>query len=176
MASLAALRFALQMLMLDRVPRREPDRTAALQQCRLPRIARIEGRTADVFWVRDDAVYRQVQGEVFKHALDSAREVREWQAVQEDRNRVRVRLELIPGVAFDPERAHRMLGRQLELFDLGGLLEIDLEPVPALAADPHTAKFRRLVSLVGPPAGYDGEDAPACEIAGSASPAVGRSI
>jgi phenylacetate-coenzyme A ligase PaaK-like adenylate-forming protein len=118
---------------------------------RLPRVARIEGRSAEVFWVRDGRGYRQVQGEVFKHAFDSAREVREWQAVQEGRNRVRVRLELLPGADFDQDRAWRMLGRQMRMFGLEGLLEVSLEPVPGLPADPHSGKFRRIVSLVGPP-------------------------
>jgi phenylacetate-CoA ligase len=126
---------------------------------RLPRIARVEGRSADVFWVRDGSGYRQVQGEVFKHALDSAREVREWQAVQEARNLVRLRLELLPGAWFDQDRAWRMLDRQLKLFNLNGLLKIDLEHVPSLPPDPQTGKFRRLVSLVGPPPGWELEDA-----------------
>jgi phenylacetate-coenzyme A ligase PaaK-like adenylate-forming protein len=126
---------------------------------RLPRIARIEGRSADVFWVRDGSGYRQVQGEVFKHALDSAREVREWQAVQEARNRVRVRLELLPGAWFDQDRAWRMLDRQLKLFNLDGVLSIHLEPVPSLPPDPDTGKFRRLVSLVGLPPDWAPEDA-----------------
>jgi len=121
----------------------------------LPRIARIEGRSADVFWVRANGGYRQVQGEVFKHAFDSAREVREWQAIQEDRNRVRVRLELLAGANFDRERTWQMLRRQLRMFSLEGLLEVSLEPVPALTPDPHTGKFRRIVSLVGPPSDAD---------------------
>lgn len=125
---------------------------------RLPRIARVEGRSADVFWIRDGAGYRPVQGEVFKHAFDFAREVREWQAVQEGRNRVRVRLELLPGAAFDRDRARRLLNGQLRMFGLDGLLEIDLEPVRALPADPRTGKFRRIVSLGGPP-GRNGDEA-----------------
>jgi phenylacetate-coenzyme A ligase PaaK-like adenylate-forming protein len=118
---------------------------------RLPRIARIEGRSADVFWIRAPDAYRQVQGEVFKHALDYIPEIREWQAVQEDRNRFQLRLEYLPGEAFDPARVWQVLDRQLRLFHLDGLLEIRLEPVAALAADPETGKFRRLVSHLGPP-------------------------
>jgi phenylacetate-coenzyme A ligase PaaK-like adenylate-forming protein len=118
---------------------------------RLPRVARIEGRSADVIWVKDGARYRPIQGEVFLHAFDYAREVREWQAVQEERNRVRVRLEMVPGAEFNRDRAERMLRQQLQMFDLDGLLEVDLETVPALANDPQTGKFQRIVSLGGPP-------------------------
>jgi phenylacetate-coenzyme A ligase PaaK-like adenylate-forming protein len=140
------------------------DRIAmADEQCgcgsRLPRIARIEGRTADVFWVRAGGDYRQVQGEVFKHALDYVAEVREWQAIQEDRNRFRVRLELLPGAAFDKDRVWRMLERQLRMFHLDRLLDINLEPVQTLPPDPATGKFRRLVSWVGPPSPAGGKPA-----------------
>jgi phenylacetate-CoA ligase len=126
---------------------------------RLPRVARIEGRNADVFWVKDGGRYRPIQSEVFIHAFDYAREVREWQAVQEERNRVRVRVELVPGARFNRDRAARMLRQQMQMFGLDGLLEVDLEPVPALASDPHTGKFQRIVTLGEPPKGDD-ETAP----------------
>lgn len=118
---------------------------------RLPRIARIEGRSADAFWVADGHGYRPMMGVVIKHALDHVREVREWQAVQEERNRVRLRLELLPGAGLDRGRVQEMLRRQLRMFDLDGLVDLDLEVVPRLQADVRTGKFRRLVSLVGPP-------------------------
>lgn len=87
----------------------------------------------------------------FQHALEYLREVREWQAVQEWRNRIRVRLELLPGATLDRERARRKLDERLETVGLRGELEIELEVVPRLEWEFRTGKFRRFVSQVGPP-------------------------
>jgi phenylacetate-coenzyme A ligase PaaK-like adenylate-forming protein len=119
---------------------------------RLPRIARVDGRSADFFWVRAGAGYRPLLAYPFQHAFEFAREVREWQAVQRDRNRFLVRLELLPGAAFDRDRARRKLDERLETVGLRGELEVELELVPRLDWDVRTGKFRRLVSRVGPPA------------------------
>lgn len=60
---------------------------------RLPRIERVEGRSADFFWVRVGDDYRPLLAYPFQHALEFVRNIREWQAVQQDRNRILVRLE-----------------------------------------------------------------------------------
>jgi phenylacetate-coenzyme A ligase PaaK-like adenylate-forming protein len=118
---------------------------------RLPRVAHIDGRTADTFYIRDGHRYRQVINSVFKNAFDYTREVREWQAVQVERNRVQVRLELLPGASWDENHSRRSVDRQLALYGYQGLLDVHLEVVPKLSADPRTGKFRRMVTLVGPP-------------------------
>jgi phenylacetate-coenzyme A ligase PaaK-like adenylate-forming protein len=118
---------------------------------RLPRIARIGGRSGDVFWVRSGGGHRTLSGYPFQHAFEYLREVREWQAVQLDRNRIAVRFEMLPGAALDAERARARLNDRLALNGFGPELEITFEVVPRLATDPATGKFRRLVSLIGPP-------------------------
>ncbi|HEU5117036.1 MAG TPA: hypothetical protein VFT74_10260, partial [Isosphaeraceae bacterium] len=118
---------------------------------RLPRVAHIDGRSADTFTIRDGHRYRQVINSVFKNAFDYTREVREWQAVQVERNRVMVRLELLPGATWDEAHSRRAIDRQLAMYGYLGLLDVGLEVVPRLSADPKTGKFRRMVSLVGPP-------------------------
>jgi phenylacetate-coenzyme A ligase PaaK-like adenylate-forming protein len=118
---------------------------------RLPRVAHIEGRSADTFWIRDGSRHRQVINSVFKNAFDYTREVREWQAVQTDRNRVCVRLEILPGATLDEPHARAALDRQLAMYQFQGVVDVTLEVVPRLSADPNTGKFRRMVSLVGPP-------------------------
>lgn len=129
--------------------------TMAAESCRcgnrFPRIERIDGRTSDAFWIADAGAYRQVTPRIFKHAFDHLREVREWQAVQTERNRVKVRLELVPGAAFHEPHVWQALNRQLERYALRDLLAVEVEVVPALAPDPATGKFRRSQSLVGPP-------------------------
>lgn len=118
---------------------------------RLPRVARIEGRTADTFWIQDAGRYKQVINSVFKNAFDYTREVREWQAVQTDRNRVEVRLELLPGATLDEPHARLAMDRQLAMYGYTGLLDVSLQVVPRLGPDPTTGKFRRMVSQVGAP-------------------------
>ena len=134
---------------------------------RLPRVARVEGRSADFFWVRSGAGYRPLLVYPFQHAFEYLREVREWQAVQQERNRFLVRLELLPGADFDPARARAKLDERLETVGLRGQLDVGFEVVPRLDWDPRTGKFRRVVSLVGPP-----EDLrPGLPTAGQAVPA-----
>ena len=119
---------------------------------RLPRVERIEGRTADTFWIEADGGYRQLISSVFKNAFDYTREVREWRATQVDRNRFGIEVELIAGATLDEGHLWWSLNRQLELYRFRDLVEVSIRVVPRLAADPSTGKFRRIVSPVGPPA------------------------
>lgn len=138
---------------------------------RLPRIERIGGRAGDVFWVRSGTGYRTLSAYPFQHAFEYLREVREWQATQEDRNRIRVRFEMLPGAALDAEKARTRLAERLALNGFGDELDVQFEVVPRLAIDPGTGKFRRLVSLVGPPADLPG--GPAVPAAPPVPPAGG---
>ncbi|WP_169976708.1 phenylacetate--CoA ligase family protein [Tautonia rosea] len=129
--------------------------TMATEPCRcgsrLPRVERIDGRTADTFWIQDGAHYRQLISSVFKNAFDYAREVREWQVTQEDRNRFLVRIEVLPGASLDEPHLQRVLHRQLEMYRFRDIVSIRTEVVDRLGPDPKTGKFRRIVSRVGPP-------------------------
>lgn len=128
----------------------------AAQPCRcgnrLPRVARVVGRAADVFWLRSGAGYRALRGEPFQHAFEHQRGVREWQATQIDRRRVRVRVEMLPGASLDAAAVRRRLDAELAEAGFGGEVDVRLEAVPRLGPDERTGKFRRLIAL-GPPAG-----------------------
>jgi phenylacetate-CoA ligase len=117
---------------------------------RMPRIERIGGRAADVFWVGEGARRRRLINLVFTHAFEYLSELREWQAVQTDRDRVLVRLEPLPGAELDLARARRMLDRELTEYGYSDV-RTDLEIVPRLEADPETGKFRRMVSRLEAP-------------------------
>lgn len=119
----------------------------------LPRIERIDGRAADSFWIKDGGTYRQMINSVFKNAFDYTREVREWQAIQLERNRINVRLELLPGRTLDEAHAWSALNRQLGDYGYLGIVDVSLEIVPRLDADAKSGKFKRIVSLIGPPEG-----------------------
>jgi phenylacetate-coenzyme A ligase PaaK-like adenylate-forming protein len=133
--------------------------TMAARTCRcgsrLPRVERIDGRAADSFWIADGPTHRQMINSVFKNAFDYTREVREWQAIQREPNRIAIRLELLPGATLDSDHAWRSLNRQLDLYGFRELVDVSLEVVPKLEADAATGKFRRIVSLVGPPVRVD---------------------
>jgi phenylacetate-CoA ligase len=118
---------------------------------RLPRVERIEGRSADTFWIEDRGSYRQLISSVFKNAFDYAREVREWQAIQVERNRFVVRVEPLPGATLDEAHLRNALDRQLEMYRFRGIVTLTTELAEKLGPDPQTGKFRRIVSRVGPP-------------------------
>jgi hypothetical protein len=111
----------------------------------------VQGRAAEVFWVRSGAGYRALTAYPFQHALEYFRGVREWQAMQEDRNRIVVRVELLPGATIDLDRARQRIAERLGMAGFGGEVDFGVEVVPRLAADPGTGKFRRVISLGGQP-------------------------
>lgn len=120
---------------------------------RLPRIEKIEGRTADFFLVHVDGKDRQLVGTLFKNAFDFLRDVREWQAIQVEQNRLQILVEMLPGKRLDMARCRQMLDYQLDLMGVRQAVELDLRVVPQLRSDPVTGKFRRCVSLVNTPPG-----------------------
>jgi phenylacetate-coenzyme A ligase PaaK-like adenylate-forming protein len=132
------------------------DRVAmAVKPCRcgsrLPRIDRIEGRAADIFWTGDGERPRYVTGPAFQMAADSLSEVREWQAVQRDVKRIEIRLELLPHSALDAAAIDRAYKRQLREAGLAEDVAVEIRIVPLLASDPVTGKFRRMISHVPAP-------------------------
>ena len=118
---------------------------------RLPRIDRIEGRATEEFVVLDGGACRCVLGSVFKNACDYLHSVREWQAVQTERNRIEVKLELLPGRHLPRLQAEQVLREKLALFGLPPAVDVTVELVPTLAPDPATGKFNRIVSRVDRP-------------------------
>lgn len=117
----------------------------------LPRIERVEGRSADFFWVRVAGQQRQLLSHVFKNAFEFVNEIREWQVIQEQRNRLRVRLEMLPGTRLQVERVRRHLDQQLRLFHFDGELDFEFEETARIAPDAATGKIRRVISRVATP-------------------------
>ncbi len=118
---------------------------------RLPKIAHVEGRAAEIFWVFDGAKHRMVHASLFHSVLDALGEIREWQAVQTERNRLEVRLELLPNSTFSADTGEGTLRRMFQENGLPAEVVVDIRIVPYLAPDPVTNKFRRMQSEVGPP-------------------------
>lgn len=123
-------------------------------QCRnwrLPRIDKVEGRASDFFWTCVGGRRRQILSHVFKNAFEHVNEIREWQAVQVRRNRIRVRLEVLPGARLPEARVRRYLEEQLRMFDLQDGLEIAIEKTRRIQPDATTGKIRRMMSRLKPP-------------------------
>ena len=118
---------------------------------RLPRIDRIDDRVGDVFWVGKAPHFKALSAYPFQHAFEFLRDIREWQATQVERNRVVVRIEMLPGAVLDTAKARERLRERLTLNGFGDDLSVEFLEVEKLQIDASTGKFRRLVNLVGPP-------------------------
>jgi phenylacetate-CoA ligase len=118
---------------------------------RLPRIDRIEGRSADIFWIGEGSRAQYINAPILQVAADSLSEVREWQAVQKERNRIEIRLELLPHASLDLATIERVYRRQLKDSGLADDILVDVRIAPLLASDPVTGKFRRMVSQIHAP-------------------------
>jgi phenylacetate-CoA ligase len=118
---------------------------------RLPKIAHIEGRTAEQLWVGHPGNYQEITAMMFKNAADYLRDVREWQAVQEERNLLRVQLVPLPGATVNLPRAGRKFTSTLRHHGLPPYVQVDFNLVPDLQPDPRTHKLRHLVTRLGKP-------------------------
>lgn len=118
---------------------------------RLPRVAHVEGRAAEIFWVYDGSRHLMVHASLFHTVVDSLGEVREWQAIQRERNRLELRLELLPNSKFSADSGEATLRRMFQENGLPADVVVDVRIVPHLAPDPVTNKFRRMQNEVGPP-------------------------
>jgi phenylacetate-coenzyme A ligase PaaK-like adenylate-forming protein len=134
--------------------------TMAKQQCdcgsNMPLVERVDGRDSDVFWIRRDGGLRPLQPAVFDHAMARILDAREFQYVQDDYARFRIRIEPLSGATINQEDATNAIREHLSHYDLDGQLQIDVELVDRLAGD-GANKFKRMVSKVKPPSGGEGE-------------------
>jgi phenylacetate-CoA ligase len=130
----------------------------AVEPCRcgsrLPRIERIEGRSADLLWVGREGAYRMISGAVLQDAADHLTEIREWRAVQSERNRIDVTLEPLPGAPLDEGTASRRYTEQLRLQGFPEEVQVCVRLCESLRPDTNTGKVRRVTSLVGRPAAF----------------------
>jgi phenylacetate-coenzyme A ligase PaaK-like adenylate-forming protein len=127
----------------------------AVERCacgsRLPRIGCIEGRVAEVFWTNDGKRNVLVSAAVLASAIDALSDVREWQAIQTDRNVIRLRAELMPNAGLTAENFAPAIRERLAHSGMPDHVELRIEVVPELKPDKVTNKFRRMISEIGPP-------------------------
>ena len=110
----------------------------------MPLIARVEGRDSDLLTVQTDSGVREISAGLVQVAVETLLDVREYQLVQMDDNRVRVSLEPLPEATFDLEKANQVVGDQLRANGIDAQRSIELEVVKELAR-PDDSKFKRVV-------------------------------
>jgi phenylacetate-coenzyme A ligase PaaK-like adenylate-forming protein len=129
------------------------DRVAlAAEPCRtnrFPRIDRIEGRSTDVFWVggRRD---RFISWVLFQTVVEDFPVIREWRAIQRERNSVELQVQLVPGEHPPPDRISAELVAKLVESGLPACVGVTVTFVDEVAADARTGKIRRMISDLGP--------------------------
>lgn len=119
----------------------------------LPRIERFEGRSAELFWVREGSNDRFLTYVLFHSSADSLGEIREWRAIQTERNRVEFHIQLIheqPNSAAEDEIKRRLLVRLAE-YGMPSCVVVNVTIVDAITSDERTGKMRRMISEIGPP-------------------------
>src|SRR6476620_4422376 len=89
---------------------------------------------------------RSLQPTIFELALGRMLDVREYQIIQEDNTRFRIRVEPLPGRTFDRGRANELMRKQLSEYHLDKQLDVKMEAVAKLQAE-ENKKFRRIVPL-----------------------------
>jgi phenylacetate-CoA ligase len=116
----------------------------------LPLIEAIDGRDSDMFWVGSDGALEPLPPAIFEVVLGKLLDAREYQIVQEDRNKFLVRVEPLQGGKLDQARARKLMQEQLAEYGFDGKLAVDVEVVDKLEPE-NGDKFKRVVSKVDGP-------------------------
>lgn len=118
----------------------------------LPAISRIEGRAVDLLWVRDGEHYRFLTGILFHAAVDSVSIVREWRAIQRERNLIELQIQILSEKSSPNQQdLINTLAQRLTEYGLPRTVTLRIQIVPQLEPDARTGKMRRIISEVGPP-------------------------
>jgi phenylacetate-CoA ligase len=113
----------------------------------MPLIDRVEGRDSDMFYIKTNDGERPLSPSVFELALGRMLDAREYQLIQEENTKFRIRIEPLPGKKFDQAKADRIMHEELKEYKLDDQLQFEFEVVEKLAAD-GDQKFKRVVSKV----------------------------
>jgi phenylacetate-coenzyme A ligase PaaK-like adenylate-forming protein len=124
----------------------------------LPLIEGIDGRDSEMFWIESGGELEPVPPAMFDTALGKLVDIREYQLVQEEQNRFRIRVEPLPGVKLDEARARELMQDQVAKYGFEKQLEIEVEVVEKLQPE-NGDKFKRVVSKVDGPDGKKGDAA-----------------
>jgi phenylacetate-CoA ligase len=125
--------------------------TMATKPCRcgstMPLIDHIDGRDSELLYVHSEKGLRPVPPMIIEIALIQMLHFRDYQIVQEEDTHVHVLIEPLPGIAFDRDRANRIMHDQLRKYGLDQKLDVELEIVQGLRPE-GDQKFQRVVCKV----------------------------
>jgi phenylacetate-coenzyme A ligase PaaK-like adenylate-forming protein len=113
----------------------------------MPLIDHIDGRDSEWMYVKTDIGLRPLPPMIIEIALNQMLHFRDYQLIQEEDTRVRALIEPLPGVAFDRDRANRIMHEQLQRYGLDQKLEVELETVDSLKPE-GDHKYQRVVCKV----------------------------
>jgi hypothetical protein len=100
-----------------------------------------------MFFIDTKDGMRPLQPSVFELALGRMMDAREYQIVQEENTKFRIRVEPLHGKTFNRERGDKILREELKEYKLDHKLDVEIEVVERLEADVDQ-KFKRIVSKV----------------------------
>lgn len=104
-----------------------------------------DNRLAEAFWYLDaSGVERLLQSDLFHRAISALAQMREWRAIQIERNRVELQIEFLADAdaAFDEAQFFVLLRAS----GLPETVRVDVELVIGLRPDKQSGTFRRMVS------------------------------
>ncbi len=112
----------------------------------MPLIASIEGRSADMFRINGANGERSLSPLLFQHVLEKQLEAREYQIIQEEPNKFRIRLEPLPGTSLNTDGTREAILEHFKEVNVDEDLELEIEIVDRIAGN-EDKKFRRIVPL-----------------------------
>lgn len=118
----------------------------------LPRIERIEGRTADLLCIQTNGSRKFLSGILFHTVFSAMRGVREWRVRQSAGDLLEISLQPFDHSQHEWTAIEAQLRNRLAEFGVPASVRIRVEFVPELGPDPRTGKVRRIVNDVGIPA------------------------
>lgn len=121
----------------------------------LPLISDISGRSNDRLWYRRGNHYQELAMFLFKKIAAGSPDIAEFQVHQTERNRFVLRVEPKPDSYFQTVELLDVAARELAYEKLTGIIDVDIEVVDQIQADPRTGKLRRVISQVGIPEDLD---------------------
>lgn len=115
----------------------------------LPLIAEIEGRNSELFYAKVDGQLRPVHPAIVEQAIGQTMEVREYQIVQDEPERLKVKIEPIGSAALDADQVRQEVLEELQGEGFNEL-DVQVEVVDRLVSDDQGSKFKRVITNFEP--------------------------
>lgn len=115
----------------------------------LPLISHIDGRSSEMLYIQADGSIKPLHPAIIEQAIGSTMNVREYQLIQDEPTRVRVRIEPIKDNHFALDEVQQTIHSELAGHGMHGM-HIDVEVADRLAPENGTGKFKRVITNFQP--------------------------